>query len=104
MFRKESRLKTKLNMTKKTLEEDKERLIELKKDKENLEIERDKEIAEYKNKIMDFNKKISIEKGRGLKIKKGSSNNFMDYDISRLYFDKFQCLVMQQEAKSFYNG
>ncbi|MGG6231521.1 hypothetical protein [Tenacibaculum sp. SDUM215027] len=61
------------------------------------------EIKEFEAKIQDFKRKIAIEKGRGLKIKKGTSNNFMDYDISRLYFDKFQCLVMQQEVKSFYN-
>mgnify|MGYP000745566243 CR=1 FL=1 len=62
-----------------------------------------KEIKEFENKIEDFKRKIAIEKGRGLKIKKGTSNNIMDYDITRLYFDKFQCLVMQQEIKSFYN-
>lgn len=61
------------------------------------------DIKEFEEKIEDFKRKIAIEKGRGLKIKKGTSNNFMDYDISRLYFDKFQCLVMQQEVKSFYN-
>ncbi|WP_370398581.1 hypothetical protein [Tenacibaculum dicentrarchi] len=61
------------------------------------------EIKDFENKIEDFKRKIAIEKGRGLKVKKGTSNNFMDYDISRLYLDKFQCLVMQQEVKSFYN-
>lgn len=59
-------------------------------------------IQECQNKIEDFKRKIAIEKGNGFKIKKGASNNFMDYDISRLYFGKFQCLVMQQEVKSFY--
>ncbi len=62
------------------------------------------DIKDFENKIEDFKRKIAVEKGRGLKIKKGTSNNFMDYDITRLYFDKFQCLVMQQEVKHFYNG
>ncbi|WP_108869538.1 hypothetical protein [Aquimarina aquimarini] len=65
--------------------------------------EYDAEIKDFENKIEDFKRKIAIEKGRGFKIKEGTSTNFMDYDISRLYFDKFQCLVMQQEVKHFYN-
>ncbi len=62
------------------------------------------EIIDFEDKIEDFKRKIAIEKGSGFKIKKGTSNNFMDYDISRLYFNKFQCLVMREEIKSFYNG
>ncbi len=79
-----------------------EQQIKISKFQEKIE-EYNKEIEEFENKIKDFKTKISIEKGSGLKIKKGTSNNFMDYDISRLYFNKFQCLVMQQEVKSFYN-
>ncbi|WP_438712678.1 hypothetical protein ACSTS3_10705 [Aquimarina muelleri] len=65
--------------------------------------EYNKEVQQLENKIEDFKREIAIYKGRKLKIKKGSSNNYMDYEISRLYFDKFQCLVIQKEIKDFYN-
>ncbi|PIE47827.1 MAG: hypothetical protein CSA40_02100 [Flavobacteriales bacterium] len=70
---------------------------------------RDKEadINEVKKSIQHYKdnlKRLAIKvAGSGIKTIKGSTNNFMDYTTSRVYFYRHQAEIAKKECKEFYN-
>ncbi|ELY2018238.1 matrixin family metalloprotease [Flavobacterium psychrophilum] len=69
-------------------------------DKKNIEY--NNEINKFKNEVNDYDRRINVELGCKFKIKQKTTNNFMDYEISRKFFSKHQSKVMQNEEKDFY--